>query len=674
MINFICYYSNMSNEDRMLHSYADAASVIERRSLTRAQAISTDLLDDGTFSLALPPSQTCSVSPIAPDHRTLDKCLHETSMMKASSPHVFVRYPYRPSMMTLLRKLETYPCDPIHKDPITRTPTVYASIQNHWSPAINCPVLTIVTACDTSVSQPFFHRLAVDFARVSFYFSTDTDQSYCSFDLPLIIPASKATFAVTVDLKTSTDSVDILNCYEIRARNYKKPIFRINCFQLAPMTCTVLHDTSLHIPFQQDYPQERFILGLSGCRDTVYKIHYPDLNTPITFLLDEEDIIAIGLCYKQLKGLPEIKATPHYGYNDPLIPKLAWRRPSRVDFDPQLEDWSQVAIIHSGVRKTYYHVHPIHTVLYPPLRKHKILRKDVRISPLKFPPGYVLYRFTDDVLRCKVIDFIDDIVTCFELKDRLEAKRVFARLFNTTIEHTTNSIDMEMQKFLLTVEYKKPTFGKVPIWYVPKQTPDMSFSGWSVRPPHDDLECPTTSLVSIYEPDEQSRGLPITVHNCRMHQEDINETIRILVDRGISLAALNEAIQEETERKYNTRETLSHLDTTTEDDDSDTKSWPGSNTAPTPCPSSKNNNNTSQDSSDDRIDDPQDEEGDEHQNQNIPEDLSDISDLIGEREVEMISQYVEIGIDAATQCIVRGTIEHPRACECEDCEDGIIRD
>jgi len=353
-------------------------------------------------------------------------------MMKVASPATFIKYPYRPSTMTLLRKLETLPCDPIATESQINPPTVYASIQNHWNPVVNCPVLTVATTCDTSMSQPFFHRAMFDFGRISLYFSTATDQSFATFDIPLMIPASVANKPVTCNLMANVDHVDVLSIYEIKIRGIDFPIFRIHCFQLAPLTCTYLHHTSLHIPFQYEYPPERFILGLSGCRNTIYSINYPTLDDPILRLLDYYDMIAIGLVYRQARGQPRIKPVPFYDYTRPVMPKLTWQPSSQVGTDDTRYDPKRRFIIKPGFHTVRYYDITTSSNIYPPTRHpdNQIDSKHIDHPPWKFPPGFVLYRLQDDIMRCKVTDFINDIMVSYEMRTRAEAKTVFCRMYN----------------------------------------------------------------------------------------------------------------------------------------------------------------------------------------------------------------------------------------------------
>jgi len=539
---------------QMLHSYADEGQTTNPRTMSRYQ--DKFFFPNSTTAInELPPAQTCTVSPIAPDHRPLRRCLHETSMMKASSPYVFLRYPYRPSLMTLLRRLETYPCVSMSKETQRSNPLVYASIQQHWSPTVKCPVLTVVTTCDTSISQPFFHRPFVDYGRISFYFSTAHDQTFATFDIPLMIPALEATKPVQCVLVECTDHVDVLNLYEIRLRGCNKPIFRIHTFQLAPMTCTNLHDTSLHIPLQHVHLCEHFLLGLSGCRNTPYKINYPALDDPILAMLDDEDLIAIGIAYRQHKSLPTVKPSPYNGYTRPLIPRIAFTKTSRVDVD--LSPTDQL-----GSRRTYLNDWPTGTPLYPPPRQPGEIQLDlINVPPLKFPPGYVLYHLTADIMRCKVTDFINDIMQSYDLRKRSAAKAVFGRMFNCTIEQIRPAKFLDMENFLATVDYQKATLGKAPIWYIIQKEAKDAVRTWTRIPPHDAVPDIFNQIPVVYEPDENNAGNPITVHQSRMSMEDISDMVDIMYDNYVPLKDVQQAIESRLQLEENLEKIKSHTST-----------------------------------------------------------------------------------------------------------------
>jgi len=241
---------------------------------------------------AVGPMYTCK--PCGPEKCKPARCLHETSVMKSSNPNAFIKYPYRPSMMTLLRSVHLTMNDPYHYGLIPNMCTAYASLQNHWSPECNVPVLTVVTPCNTTMGSPFFRRTAFDFGRLDFSFSTDEDQRHVSFDIPLIINADHARNNCVIECKYSLDSLDVFNIYEIQQQQSEEVMFRIVTIQLSSDSCNQLHKSSLLIPFQHTTCPERIILGLSGLRETVFNIMFPPKADAIIDLLDDNDLMAIG--------------------------------------------------------------------------------------------------------------------------------------------------------------------------------------------------------------------------------------------------------------------------------------------------------------------------------------------------------------------------------------------
>jgi len=164
---------------------------------------------DVKINSGIGPMFTCKAC--GPEKCKPTRCLHETSVMKTSNPNAFIKYPYRPSMMTLLRSVQLTMNDPCHSTMLCNMCVAYASLQNHWSPECNVPVLTVVTPCNTTISSPFFKRPTFDFGKLEFSFSTDEDQRHVVFDIPLIINAEDARNPCVIECKYSLDSLDVLN-------------------------------------------------------------------------------------------------------------------------------------------------------------------------------------------------------------------------------------------------------------------------------------------------------------------------------------------------------------------------------------------------------------------------------------------------------------------------------
>jgi hypothetical protein len=80
--------------------------------------------------------KTQKTSPLFASDRS-DKCTHDYSVMPASHPNSFIRFPYRPAVMNLLRLVETYDVDSVATEHGTDSP----EFMPH-SKIIGAPMLT----------------------------------------------------------------------------------------------------------------------------------------------------------------------------------------------------------------------------------------------------------------------------------------------------------------------------------------------------------------------------------------------------------------------------------------------------------------------------------------------------------------------------------------------------
>ncbi len=76
-------------------------------------------------------------------HANARRCSHYLSDMTASAPQTFLRFPYRPFILTLLKQLQTTPSDSQAARRASKPPTVYAAFQQHWSPDLKFSVLLV---------------------------------------------------------------------------------------------------------------------------------------------------------------------------------------------------------------------------------------------------------------------------------------------------------------------------------------------------------------------------------------------------------------------------------------------------------------------------------------------------------------------------------------------------
>ena len=117
--------------------------------------------------------------------KTNPECHHHRSEMKKSDPATFLRYPYRPSVMTLLRQVQTRPADTVGCIIPKEQHTVYASFQQHWEHCVDYPVLTLVAACDTRIHNFLFERNKRNEVTLTCAVTNITSQRRMTFDIPL---------------------------------------------------------------------------------------------------------------------------------------------------------------------------------------------------------------------------------------------------------------------------------------------------------------------------------------------------------------------------------------------------------------------------------------------------------------------------------------------------------
>jgi len=216
-----------------------------------------------------------------------------TPHMKPAEPVTFIRFPYRPSVMTLLRQVKTTPTDSVassysNPDP----PRVYASYQNNWNKTLDVPVLSIVGACNTNISPPIFRRDDFQFGTITVMATTPTEQHLVEFKLPLLQSQYDCIDRVVIQSADAFDLGDQMSSFIIHA--FQGPIALIKLFNLTTQGCIKLHINSIHSPPRIEAKDEIHVLGLSGDRQTTFQIMFPCIHSPALSLFEELDLQAIG--------------------------------------------------------------------------------------------------------------------------------------------------------------------------------------------------------------------------------------------------------------------------------------------------------------------------------------------------------------------------------------------
>ena len=359
-------------------------------------------------------TNTSFVGPII-HSRTMNnyECIHEGTSSPAADPHVFIRLPYRQSVMTLLRKVCTKPCDTAGKQSIQDPPLVYATFQNHWHPSIDIPVLTIVGGCNTNISRPMYSRFQYGYAHLEFHVSTTKDQHKVAFDIPLYITQRDADKKIVLQTHFNMDLPDQLTSYVLHPEDEKEPIAKINVWNLSARGCHTLHVTNLLQPHRVKSAHEMHILGLTGCTDKIFKTIYLPLNNPLVQLLEEEDLVSIGYRNKRHgNSVPVGFMTEPVHQNDVTDRNLMSR------LTPQKAAYFNIfdnKLIEIPGRRTYTstNIPPFDPLHYPPPTYHKEVENDT--IPELFPPGFHTYRQIQLKPNILTSEIISDIQSTYHI-------------------------------------------------------------------------------------------------------------------------------------------------------------------------------------------------------------------------------------------------------------------
>ncbi len=222
-------------------------------------------------------------------------CNHNLSSMMKSKSSTFIRYPYRPSILNLLRRINTAPTDSVGAAINKTRIHVYASFQHHWDPALNFPVLTLVAACDTKLHSLQHERHLFHTAKLTCSVTGIDAQHLLSFHLPLS-QVTCTTGPLRMDLVHAyhNDEDDTFQKYVIYSQTPVKPMIVVNVHNLHAKSCNHLHVFSILHPKDPHPHQEKYILGICGNRERRFRTVYLDRSHPDMQLLDVVDLTNIG--------------------------------------------------------------------------------------------------------------------------------------------------------------------------------------------------------------------------------------------------------------------------------------------------------------------------------------------------------------------------------------------
>ena len=340
-------------------------------------------------------------SPILATPAKRTECPHEHSRMVGSDPRMFTRFPYRASLMTLLRRVETKPTDSAaYAWTAKDEPVVYAGYQNHWSPVLNVPVLTLVGTCNTILQPPMVTRDTHEYANVTVMASTSQQQQMVKFKVPLIQLIEQAKKRIVLEVAAAVDLDDHLVTYIIHAG--EEPLAMIKLWNLSAHGCRKLHLHSVYQAPRAKVTDELHILGLSGVRTTTFQVSFPYIRSPLMEMLEELDLQAIGFRTKR-DSRPRFTREDYEILPNPVDRNLLTRMtPQRSPYRHPSNH--KYVVIPS--RQTYFKgATPVKPFFYPPPIKHKPGMPFGNIKPVLFPAGFQTFRdlALDDTITVKEI-------------------------------------------------------------------------------------------------------------------------------------------------------------------------------------------------------------------------------------------------------------------------------
>ena len=418
---------------------------------------------------------TTEVSPISSSLGTNTMCPHRHSYMKASHPIMFIRFPYRPSLMSYLREVRGEPIDTMASTyTIGEMCKVYASFQNHWNPAIDIPVLSIVGTCGTNVSPPILTRKTFEYATVTVMASTSKCQQIYEFKVPLIQQILTCSNRIVIQTISAMDVADQLTIFAIHPQNLKEPLALVKIWNLSSYGCQTLHLKGLYEVPRAKVTDELHLLGLSGDRDTTYQIQLPHITTPVLSLLEELDLQALGyrqrVQNKPLFPVPDNDQGPVDMTDHNLMARMV---PQRSTYRHALSK-KHIVI---PKRSIYYKggIPKQHKpCFYPPPIQHQTGYPFGMVKPILFPAGFHTYKnlVADKLLTVK--DIINDMST--DTKNARQGLQLFAERFGISPTLAEEYINHTFEYFYKAQIARMPE--KPVPYFVRPATSDLVPSEW----------------------------------------------------------------------------------------------------------------------------------------------------------------------------------------------------
>ena len=324
-------------------------------------------------------------------------CPHQLTETPAFSADALHKYPYRPSVMTLLRKIQVSPTDYYCQEPYEFMPTVYGSYQQHWSPEINVPVITFATVCDASIGNPRLSRCSYRKGEISLVAVSKTGAAYTvDMEFPLNLLGEPE---VRQPLKLLTRHAHrhqdtCLISYSVTDDPNEKPYAIINIWNFGHTLCMDLHKQSVVEVEYNVTAGEHYVLGLTGFKDITFEPTRLDKHHKALGFLDSTDRHNIGYYRCLTRTLPKL---------DTLIDETIKPTKRNIIYDISKDQWNTAAVSTN------------HPSLYPiviPMEAPKISAK----KPSPLPPGYFNQRLDTTKEFKTVEDAVKDFQYTFLIK------------------------------------------------------------------------------------------------------------------------------------------------------------------------------------------------------------------------------------------------------------------
>lgn len=359
-------------------------------------------------------------------------CIHSSSYTQSYKPSTFISNPYRKTMLSLLCRVRTTPADnfsPTSPTSANDRVQVYACYQHHWNPKFNIPVLTIVAACNTNISQPIITRDVPHRFEAKFMCTTDKDQGTFKFKLPIFSTITHAMDPITTTIGPHFPLPDSLTSYLVRSGESGTVLTWIKIWHLSPTGCYILHNQGIHHPHRPYFEAELHFLGLTGKRQMPYALNQHCHKTTIIQMLDARDLGNVGYKKNVTSKKPLLPAV------GTLISGMLPRAFPKASSTPVWYYHDMKTVVRTQ-HDIYHRFHNFDPVFYPPHYNHN--------NPIEFPepevftPGEVPFIFPLHLAQTTFEEMVNEALKREPRSDPIATLMTFFNFRREDIPRKTN--------------------------------------------------------------------------------------------------------------------------------------------------------------------------------------------------------------------------------------------